>query len=207
MNLIVIIILTVILVLVFCLVTLVVAMLQKHRKKMLDNFAQDLNDNYQHCQKKPLDLKQLSVTVEEIKEDIYYCTRAVIGKYDNPNRVINNKNFNISALLRDNKFNVFYHYKIINLGSSKFHPLNKLDVLLTKTNIYLYHPLEPEIIAIDKIKDLTIFWEKNPLIQRKEFFPGLGFKYQKQSYFLLFQTYNELLKFICYLNLIKLTDK
>ncbi|MBE4704222.1 hypothetical protein [Spiroplasma platyhelix] len=201
MNVISIIVLTVILVLTICLVTFLLSLFQKHRKAVLNNFAKDLNHNYQNAQLKKIEIKELPVAIDEIKEDIYFCNKAVIGNYDSPARVINEKNFNVSSLLEANKLETFYHYKIINLGTSKFVPLNKIDLLVTKSKVYLYHPLEPETITLNKIKNVTIFWEKNTLIQRKEFFPGVGFNCQKRSYFLLFQTYNEMLKFLTCLNL------
>lgn len=202
MNIIVIIVLTVILILTFSLVTWLLVLLQKQRKNAFSNFASDLNSVAKNLRLSKIDSKHVPVKINEIEEDIYFATKAVIGKYDNPERIINEKNTELTTLLKNYKLKVFYHYKLINLGSSKFLPLNKIDILLSKKNIYLYHPLEPETIAVDQIKDVTIFWEKNALIQRKDFFPGVGFSYQQQNYFLLFQTYNEVLKFLSYLNLV-----
>ncbi|MGL5268688.1 MAG: hypothetical protein ACRC8P_02845 [Spiroplasma sp.] len=202
MNIIVIIILTVILVLTFSLITFLLVLFQKHQKSVFNNFAKDLNRTYKTLQLKKIDAKQLPVKVDEIEESIYFFIKAVIGKYDNPERVINDKNTDITILLRNSKLKIFYHYKIINLSSSKFLPLNKIDLLVTKKNIYLYHYLEPETIVIRKINNITIFWEKNTLLQRKDFFPGIGFIYEQQNYFLLFQTYNELLKFLACLSLV-----
>lgn len=202
MNIIVIIVLTVILILTFNLVTLLLVLLQKHHKNAFTNFAADLNNITKNLRLNKIDSKHLPVKITEIEKDIYFATKVVIGKYNNPERIINEKNTELTNLLKDYKLKVFYHYKLINLGNSKFLPLNKIDIFLSKRNINLYYPLERKVIAIDKIKDITIFWEKNVLIQRKDFFPGVRFNYQHQNYFLLFQTYNEVLKFISYLNLI-----
>lgn len=204
MNLVIIIILVVILVLTLSLATLLIYLLQKHRRSVLNNFVKDLNSSYKKSHLNKISAKQLPVDVDEINDDIYFTTKAVIGQYDNPSRVINEKNFNVTGLLADNKLEIYYHYKVVNLGKSKFVPLNKIDLLITKNRLYLYHPLEPETIMIKKIKDLTFFWEKNSLMQRKEFFPGIAFKYQKNSYFLLFQTYHEVLKFLGCINTMQL---
>lgn len=201
MTIVSIIVLAAILVLTLCLITFLIWVLQKHRKRVMNDFAKDLNQTYKDSQLKKLDSKDLPVKVEEIVEDIYFCNKAVIGQYDRSARVINEKNFNISSLLDSNQLEMFYHYKIINLGASKFVPLNKIDLLITKNKLYFHHPLEPETIALNKIKNVTVFWEKNALVQKKDFFPGVAFNYHKQSYFLLFQTYNEVLKFIACLNL------
>lgn len=196
MNLIAIIVLTVILVLTSFLVTFLLLLLQKHRKTVLNNFSKDLNNISKNWQVKKIEVKNLPIEVEEIKEDVFFTNKAVIGKYDDFKRIINENNYQVSSLLVNNKINIFYHYKIINLGSPRFIPLNKIDVLVTKNKIYLYHPLEPESVLIKEIEKVTIFWEKNSLIQRKEFFPGIGFLCKGKSYFLLFQTYNEVLKFL-----------
>lgn len=199
-NLIVIIILSVILVLTFFVITLLLFLFQKHRKLVLNNFTQDLNKNYQSVQIKKIANKDLLKSFNELKEDIYFFNRAIFGKYEKPQKIINEKNWLINEGLKHSKIKIFYHYKLINLSPSKFVPLNKIDLILTRNKFYLYDPLEPKVIMITKIKDITIFWEKNRLMQQKEFFPGVGFKYQNQNYFLLFQSYNDVIKFLSYLN-------
>lgn len=203
MNLIVIIILAIVLVLTLCLITLLLSLFHKHRKSVFNTFASDLNHSYRNSQLKTISPKDLPVAVAT-KDVIYFYHQAVLGNYDRAERVINEKNFNVTSLLKAQQWETFYHYKIINLGACKFVPLNKIDLLLTKNNLYLHHPLTPITLKLNQIKDLTIFWEKNPLVQKKAFFPGVAFKHQTNSYFFLFQTYKEVVKFLTALNLIYL---
>lgn len=202
MNLIIIIVLVVILVLTFCLFTLLLALFQRHRKLVLINFAKDLNKRYKQTELKRLDMKQLPINISEMKLEIYFYGQALSGKYEKSQKVISEKNWNVNQVLENSSIKVFYHYKIINLGSSKFVPLNQTDLLMSKDKLYFFHPLEPETFVIKNIKNITVFWEKNPLIKQKDFFPGLAFTYKKQNYFLLFQTDKEILNFLTYLNLL-----
>lgn len=200
MSLISIIVLALVFILTLCLVTFLMWLFAKQRRSAMNNFAKDLNQTTKKVQLQRIDPKELPVAIEEIKADVYFCNKAVTGAYDNPARVLNEKNFNVSSLLQTNQ-ETFYHYNIINIGRSKFVPLNQIDLLLTKKYLYLHHPLEPETITLNQMKDITIFWEKNALMKNKEFFPGVAFRVKKQSYFLLFQNYQQVLKFLACINL------
>lgn len=204
MSLISIIVLALVFILTLCLITLLMWLFAKQRRSAMNSFAKDLNQTVNKVQLQRIDPKELPVAVDEIKDDVYFCNKAVVGAYDNSARVLNDKNFNVSSLLQT-KQETFYHYNIINVGRSKFAPLNQIDLLLTKNHLYLHHPLEPQTIALKQMKDITIFWEKNALMKNKEFFPGVAFYAKKQSYFLLFQNYQQVLKLLACINLTQVT--
>ncbi|MDQ7982945.1 MAG: hypothetical protein REH79_01830 [Spiroplasma sp.] len=204
MNLAIIITLSVILVFLIFLVFLLLKLYQKNRKLTLANFTNDLNQRYNNFFLQPIAIKDLPMSEEKLptKSSIYYCNRALVGQYENPRKIINDKNYDVTSSLKNNKNKISYHYKIINFRRAKFIPLNTIELLLTKTKLYIYHPLDPESINLKQIKNLTIFWAQNRLLKTKDFFPGVGFQVNNQSYFLLFQTYQQLLKFLACLNTI-----
>ena len=203
MNIIAIIVLTLILAITLILVTCLLFFLKKHRNSVLNHFINDLNTKTHQLQLKKIPDNKIPVSLEEIKEDVYFCTRAVRSDYESPKQVVNENNHDISASLRNWKIKVSYNYKIINLFPSKMVPLNKIDILMTKEYVHFCHSLDSKSFLIKEIENVTVFWEKNKLIKRKELIPGIAFSYEKENYFLLFQTYNEVSKFCVYLNLLK----
>lgn len=199
-----IIILVVVLGLGILLIGFLIFVIKKQKKVALQSLIRDLNIVNEKYEIKPLSSKELPVNLEESnsqhKSDIYFCEKAVIGLYEHPNIIINDKNINITKSIKNNKLEIFYGYYIFKFKHPKLIPLNKIDVLITQRDIHLYHPLEPEKINLAEIKTLTFFWEKNPLIKSKTHYPAVSFNYKNKHYFLLFQTYNEALKFIMSIN-------
>ncbi|WP_308149612.1 hypothetical protein [Spiroplasma sp. AdecLV25b] len=189
---------------VFLIVSLIllIIIIRKIKQEKLSKITKDINNCYNDSLNfKKISKKELSVPIDNIKEDIYYSDKVVNGKYQNVNK-FNAQNINLKiedSIVKKNNKELFLRYKLRDVNffkSSDFIPLNQVDILLSQTSIYFIDSFESQIIPIAEIKNITFFWEKNNhLSSRKKFIGVEIFCYDKRI-FLLFNEYENAITFV-----------
>lgn len=168
----------IILIIVVCIIVLIlfstlIMLVKKNKQQKILKITNDMNKISSNLKLKKIKAKELPVSIEEIKEDIYYSSKVILGKYENLNKIsgqdiLLKTNFNIT---KKNNKNIFLRYKIRDVNfikSSSFIPLNQIDLLISENNLYFIDPFEPQIIPIADIINITFFWEKNNYIKNKQ---------------------------------------
>ncbi|WP_342276517.1 hypothetical protein [Spiroplasma endosymbiont of Nebria brevicollis] len=196
---------------VFLIVSLILLIIitRKIKQEKLLKITKDINNCYNpNLNFKKISTKELSVSTDNIKEDIYYSDKVVNGKYQNINK-IKGQNINLkteySIVKKDSK-ELFLRYKLRDVNffkSSNFIPLNQIDILLSQTSIYFIDSFELQIIPIAEIKNITFFWEKNNHLSSRKKFIGVEIFCYDKRFCLLFNEYENAIKFVT--NIIKLS--
>lgn len=185
--------------LVIVLMTLIL-LIKKNKQKKILKITNDINHIYQKLKLEPIKTKELSVSIEEIKEDIYYSGKAILGKYEHFTK-ISGQNIVLKTennMTKKNKKKIFFRYKIRDINfikSSDFIPLNQIDLLISQKNIYFIEPFEPQIVSLNNVSSITFFWEKNNYIKNKRKYIGVEINSKNKSLFFLFNTYEEAISF------------
>ncbi|WP_342254039.1 hypothetical protein [Spiroplasma endosymbiont of Zeiraphera isertana] len=141
-----------------------ILLIKKNKQKKILKITKDINTLYKYLKLKKINTKELPVSIEKIKEDIYYSDKVILGKYEDLNK-ISGQNILLKTEYSDAK-KLFLRYKIkdINLiKSSDFIPLNQIDLLISRNNLYFIDSFELQIIPLVNVKSITFFWEKNNL--------------------------------------------
>lgn len=200
-----------IVVIVFLIVSLILLIIitKKIKKDKLLKITKDINISYNSLSLKKICKKELSVSINDIKEDIYYSDKVINGKYQHVNKIKGQNihlktEYNIAKKV-DKELFLRYKFRDVNFfNSSDFIPLNQIDILLSKTSIYFIDPFEPQTIPIVQIKSITFFWEKNKHLSSKKKFIGVEISDNDKRVFLLFNKYENAIKFVT--SIIKLSQ-
>ncbi len=181
--------------------TTLILLIRKNKQKKILKITNDINNTYQNLKIKPLKTKELPVSVEEIKEDIYYSGKVILGQYQHLAK-ISGQNIILKteddATKNANK-KIFLRYKVRDINfikSSDFIPLNQIDLLISQKNIYFIDPFEPQIISLINVNNITFFWEKNNYIKNKQKYIGIEINFKNKPLFFLFNTYEEAISFV-----------
>ena len=173
-----------------------ILLIKKNKHNKILKINKDINTLYTNLKLKKIHNKELPVSIEEIKEDIYYSGKVILGKYEDLDK-ISGRNILLKTEYSDGK-KVFLRYKIkyINLiKSSNFIPLNQIDLLISQNNIYFIDSFEPQIIPIVNVNSITFFWEKNNYIKNKQKYIGIEINFQNKHLFFIFNKYEEAISF------------
>ncbi|WP_252319345.1 hypothetical protein [Spiroplasma endosymbiont of Lariophagus distinguendus] len=177
------------------LITLIL-LIKKNKQKKILKITKDINTLYKYLKLKKINTKELPVSIEKIKEDIYYSDKVILGKYEDLNK-ISGQNILLKTEYSNAK-KLFLRYKIkdINLiKSSDFIPLNQIDLLISRNNLYFIDSFELQIIPLVNVKSITFFWEKNNYIKNKQKYIGIEINFQNKRLFFLFNKYEEAISF------------
>lgn len=182
------------------LLTTLILLIKNNKQKKILKITNDINNGYQHLKIKLIATKELPVSITEIKEDIYYSGKVILGKYQHLAKISGQ---NIILKTEDNATKngnkkVFLRYKIRDINfikSSDFIPLNQIDLLISQKNIYFIDPFEPQIISLTNVNNITLFWEKNNYIKNKQKYIGIEINSKNKRLFFLFNTYDEAISF------------
>lgn len=173
-----------------------ILLIKKNKQKKILKITKDINTLYKYLKLKKINTKELPVSIEKIKEDIYYSDKVILGKYEVLNK-ISGQNILLKTEYSDAK-KLFLRYKIkdINLiKSSDFIPLNQIDLLISRNNLYFIDSFELQIIPLVNVKSITFFWEKNNYIKNKQKYIGIEINFQNKRLFFLFNKYEEAISF------------
>ncbi|WP_342218522.1 hypothetical protein [Spiroplasma endosymbiont of Amphimallon solstitiale] len=173
-----------------------ILLIKKNKQKKILKITKDINTLYKYLKLKKINTKELPVSIEKIKEDIYYSDKVILGKYEDLNK-ISGQNILLKTEYSDAK-KLFLRYKIkdINLiKSSDFIPLNQIDLLISQNNLYFIDSFELQIIPLVNVKSITFFWEKNNYIKNKQKYIGIEINFQNKRLFFLFNKYEEAISF------------
>ncbi|WJG69393.1 hypothetical protein [Spiroplasma ixodetis] len=173
-----------------------ILLIKKNKQKKILKITKDINTLYKYLKLKKINIKELPVSIEKIKEDIYYSDKVILGKYEDLNK-ISGQNILLKTEYSDAK-KLFLRYKIkdINLiKSSDFIPLNQIDLLISQNNLYFIDSFELQIIPLVNVKSITFFWEKNNYIKNKQKYIGIEINFQNKRLFFLFNKYEEAVSF------------
>ncbi|WP_339039309.1 hypothetical protein [Spiroplasma endosymbiont of Andrena trimmerana] len=173
-----------------------ILLIKKNKQKKILKIPKDINTLYKYLKLKKINTKELPVSIEKIKEDIYYSDKVILGKYEDLNK-ISGQNILLKTEYSDAK-KLFLRYKIkdINLiKSSDFIPLNQIDLLISRNNLYFIDSFELQIIPLVNVKSITFFWEKNNYIKNKQKYIGIEINFQNKRLFFLFNKYEEAISF------------
>jgi len=173
-----------------------ILLIKKNKQKKILKITKDINTLYKYLKLKKINTKELPVSIEKIKEDIYYSDKVILGKYEDLNK-ISGQNILLKTEYSDAK-KLFLRYKIkdINLiKSSDFIPLNQIDLLISRNNLYFIDSFELQIIPLVNVKNITFFWEKNNYIKNKQKYIGIEINFQNKRLFFLFNKYEEAISF------------
>ncbi|WP_338980288.1 hypothetical protein [Spiroplasma endosymbiont of Lasioglossum malachurum] len=173
-----------------------ILLIKKNKQKKILKITKDINTLYKYLKLKKINTKELPVSIEKIKEDIYYSDKVILGKYEVLNK-ISGQNILLKTEYSDAK-KLFLRYKIkdINLiKSSDFIPLNQIDLLISRNNLYFIDSFELQIIPLVNVKSITFFWEKNNYIKNKQKYIGIEINFQNKHLFFLFNKYEEAISF------------
>ncbi|WP_425377093.1 hypothetical protein [Spiroplasma endosymbiont of Aleiodes alternator] len=173
-----------------------ILLIKKNKQKKILKITKDINTLYKYLKLKKINIKELPVSIEKIKEDIYYSDKVILGKYEDLNK-ISGQNILLKTEYSDAK-KLFLRYKIkdINLiKSSDFIPLNQIDLLISRNNLYFIDSFELQIIPLVNVKSITFFWEKNNYIKNKQKYIGIEINFQNKRLFFLFNKYEEAISF------------
>lgn len=199
MNWWIILIIIVCVVILIILTTLIILIKNSKQKKIL-KITDDINNTYNCLKIKTIKTKELPVSIEKIKEDIYYSGKVILGQYQHFNKISGQ---NIMLKTEDNmtksgKKKIFLRYKIRDINfikSSDFIPLNQIDLLISQKNIYFIDPFDPQIISLTNVNSITFFWEKNNYIKNRQKYIGIEINFKNKGLFFLFNTYEEAIIF------------
>ncbi|WP_342266430.1 hypothetical protein [Spiroplasma endosymbiont of Villa modesta] len=173
-----------------------ILLIKKNKQKKILKITEDINTLYKYLKLKKINTKELPVSIEKIKEDIYYSDKVILGKYEDLNK-ISGQNILLKTEYSDAK-KLFLRYKIkdINLiKSSDFIPLNQIDLLISRNNLYFIDSFELQIIPLVNVKSITFFWEKNNYIKNKQKYIGIEINFQNKRLFFLFNKYEKAISF------------
>ncbi|WP_395473161.1 hypothetical protein [Spiroplasma endosymbiont of Nomada rufipes] len=173
-----------------------ILLIKKNKQKKILKITKDINTLYKYLKLKKINTKELPVSIEKIKEDIYYSDKVILGKYEDFNKIFG-QNIILKTEYSDAK-KLFLRYKIkdINLiKSSDFTPLNQIDLLISRNNLYFIDSFELQIIPLVNVKSITFFWEKNNYIKNKQKYIGIEINFQNKRLFFLFNKYEEAISF------------
>ncbi len=173
-----------------------ILLIKKNKQKKILKITKDINTLYKYLKLKKINTKELPVSIEKIKEDIYYSDKVILGKYEDLNK-ISGQNILLKTEYSDAK-KLFLRYKIkdINLiKSSDFIPLNQIDLLISQNNLYFIDSFELQIIPLVNVKSITFFWEKNNYIKNKQKYIGIEINFQNKRLFFIFNKYEEAISF------------
>lgn len=173
-----------------------ILLIKKNKQKKILKITKDINTLYKYLKLKKINTKELPVSIEKIKEDIYYSDKVILGKYEDLNK-ISGQNILLKTEYSDAK-KLFLRYKIkdINLiKSSDFIPLNQIDLLISRNNLYFIDSFELQITPLVNVKSITFFWEKNNYIKNKQKYIGIEINFQNKRLFFLFNKYEEAISF------------
>lgn len=173
-----------------------ILLIKKNKQKKILKITKDINTLYKYLKLKKINTKELPVSIEKIKEDIYYSDKVILGKYEDLNK-ISGQNILLKTEYSATK-KLFLRYKIkdVNLiKSSDFIPLNQIDLLISQNNLYFIDSFELQIIPLVDVKSITFFWEKNNYIKNKQKYIGIEINFQNKRLFFLFNKYEEAISF------------
>lgn len=173
-----------------------ILLIKKNKQKKILKITKDINTLYKYLKLKKINTKELPVSIEKIKEDIYYSDKVISGKYEDLNK-ISGQNILLKTEYSDAK-KLFLRYKIkdINLiKSSDFIVLNQIDLLISRNNLYFIDSFELQIIPLVNVKSITFFWEKNNYIKNNQKYMGIEINFQNKRLFFLFNKYEEAISF------------
>ncbi|WP_425382383.1 hypothetical protein [Spiroplasma endosymbiont of Melieria omissa] len=173
-----------------------ILLIKKNKQKKILKITKDINTLYKYLKLKKINTKELPVSIEKIKEDIYYSDKVILGKYEDLNK-ISDQNILLKTEYSATK-KLFLRYKIkdVNLIKlSDFIPLNQIDLLISQNNLYFIDSFELQIIPLVDVKSITFFWEKNNYIKNKQKYIGIEINFQNKRLFFLFNKYEEAISF------------
>lgn len=178
--------------------------LKNNKQKKIIRITNDINNLYTKLALQKINTKELPVASEQIKEDIYYNGKVILGKYEHVAKISGQNIFLKTAysITKKNNKNIFLRYKIRDINfikSSDFIPLNQIDLLVSQNKLYFIDPFEPQTIALANIDNIIFFWEKNNYIKNKRKYIGIEISFQKQHLFFLFNTYEEAINFAAHI--------
>ncbi|WP_425381202.1 hypothetical protein [Spiroplasma endosymbiont of Polydrusus pterygomalis] len=180
--------------------TTLILLIRKNKQKKILKITNDINNTYQNLKIKPLKTKELPVSIAEIKEDIYYSGKVILGQYQHLAK-ISGQNIILKTtadVAKNANKKIFLRYKVRDINfikSSDFIPLNQIDLLISQKNIYFIDPFEPQIISLTNVNNITFFWEKNKYIKNKQKYIGIEINFKNKPLFFLFNTYEEAINF------------
>ncbi|BET39215.1 hypothetical protein [Spiroplasma ixodetis] len=183
---------TIILILLIALILLI----KKNKQNKILKITKDINTLYKYLKLKKINTKELPVSIEKIKEDIYYSDKVILGKYEELNKISGQNILLKTEYSAAKKLFLRYKIKDVNLiKSSDFIPLNQIDLLISQNNLYFIDSFELQIIPLVDVKSITFFWEKNNYIKNKQKYIGIEINFQNKPLFFLFNKYEEAISF------------
>lgn len=180
--------------------TTLILLIRKNKQKKILKITNDINNTYQNLKIKQLKTKELPISIEEIKEDIYYSGKVILGQYQHLAK-ISGQNIILKTaddVAKNVNKKIFLRYKVRDINfikSSDFIPLNQIDLLISQKNIYFIDPFEPQIISLTNVNSITFFWEKNNYIKNKQKYIGIEINFKNKHLFFLFNAYEEAISF------------
>lgn len=173
-----------------------ILLIKKNKQKKILKITKDINTLYKYLKLKKINTKELPVSIEKIKEDIYYSDKVILGKYEELNKISGQNILLKTEYSAAKKLFLRYKIKDVNLiKSSDFIPLNQIDLLISQNNLYFIDSFELQIIPLVDVKSITFFWEKNNYIKNKQKYIGIQINFQNKRLFFLFNKYKEAISF------------
>ncbi|WP_338974253.1 MULTISPECIES: hypothetical protein [unclassified Spiroplasma] len=173
-----------------------ILLIKKNKQKKILKITKDINTLYKYLKLKKINTKELPVSIEKIKEDIYYSDKVILGKYEELNKISGQNILLKTEYSAAKKLFLRYKIKDVNLiKSSDFIPLNQIDLLISQNNLYFIDSFELQIIPLVDVKSITFFWEKNNYIKNKQKYIGIEINFQNKRLFFLFNKYEEAISF------------
>ncbi|WDA53726.1 MAG: hypothetical protein PPFGHCPK_00138 [Spiroplasma endosymbiont of Drosophila atripex] len=173
-----------------------ILLIKKNKQKKILKITKDINTLYKYLKLKKINTKELPVSIEKIKEDIYYSDKVILGKYEELNKISGQNILLKTEYSAVKKLFLRYKIKDVNLiKSSDFIPLNQIDLLISQNNLYFIDSFELQIIPLVDVKSITFFWEKNNYIKNKQKYIGIEINFQNKRLFFLFNKYEEAISF------------
>lgn len=173
-----------------------ILLIKKNKQKKILKITKDINTLYKYLKLKKINTKELPVSIEKIKEDIYYSDKVILGKYEDLNKISGQNILLKTEYSAAKKLFLRYKIKDVNLiKSSDFIPLNQIDLLISQNNLYFIDSFELQIIPLVDVKSITFFWEKNNYIKNKQKYIGIEINFQNKRLFFLFNKYEEAISF------------
>lgn len=182
---------------IFILLIALILLIKKNKQKKILKITKDINTLYKYLKLKKINTKELPVSIEKIKEDIYYSNKVILGKYEELNKISGQIILLKTEYSAAKKLFLRYKIKDVNLiKSSDFIPLNQIDLLISQNNLYFIDSFELQIIPLVDVKIITFFWEKNNYIKNKQKYIGIEINFQNKRLFFLFNKYEEAISFV-----------
>lgn len=182
------------------LILLLTILIKKKKRQKILKITNDINQVVTTLKLKILKPKELPVSVEKITDEIYYNDKVILGQYET-NKTITGQNICLDIIDKGFSKKIYFRYKIRDVNfikSSNFIPLNQIDLLVSKHNMYFIDPFDPQVIALTNINNITFFWEKNRFIKNKQKFMGIELNSQNQHFLLLFNNYDNAINLVAH---------